>query len=51
MLLAGCNRSSPPATSDRHLQPLSERLLGDLDAKVQRRNDRQIQRLRTASGL
>src|SRR5262249_1369312 len=33
MLLAGCNPSGTPATNDRHAQPLSERMLADLDAK------------------
>src|SRR5262245_17260298 len=31
--LAGCNTESPPALSGRHMQPLSERLIADIDRK------------------
>ena len=31
--LAGCNTESPPAVGGRHMQPLSERMLTDIDEK------------------
>jgi murein L,D-transpeptidase YafK len=33
MALGGCDPGGTPAASDRHLQPLSERMLADLEAK------------------
>jgi murein L,D-transpeptidase YafK len=37
MALAGCDPSGTPAASERHMQPLSERMLADLDAKHMRK--------------
>ena len=33
LALAGCNTDSTPSVGGRHLQPLSERLMADIEAK------------------